>query len=425
MLFNKKQKDKDKNASTNTNRKNKKGLATVDIIMLIFSLMLAVALWIYVYDTTNTLDEKTFNLVSIEKKNTASLFENHNLVVQYVNIDTVNVTVMGSKNIIESLGSNDINAYINLGNITDAGEYKLEVMIDLPEGVTCKSQTVPYVEVTVDSSTEKNIKVTVDNVILSGWSLEEGYSFGEITTNLTDVKLEGALNDINKISSVGLVTGDLGSVRNSMTSICQLVLLDSNGNRLNLPNVYVTPNINMSDIMAHITVYQEKRVPLVLSYTYGYIDESCVSISPSYVTIKGEAASLENINSIVIGNIDEGVIPYPVYEVELAIGYDGVQIFDDNGNALNSAKVKIDRSSLPSRIVTGAALYRNGVFSGYAEVLLVARHNDDSCKMFLSSISAENIRVYAQSGTDGYAVELSDNYFEYLYQCGVTPMVGP
>lgn len=419
MFFNKKPKE-GSGTEDAAKKKNRGALTKIDIVMIVISLLLAVALWAYVYNTTNTTDEKSFNLVSIEKKNTASLFENHNLVVQSINIDTVNVTVMGSKNVINGVTSSDISAYINLSGITEAGEYKLEVIIDVPEGVTCISQTVSYVEVTVDSSTEKTVEVDGNNVILSGWTLENGYSFGEITTNLTSVKLEGAQNDISKISSVGLVTGNLGTVRNSLTSFCKIVLLDASGNELSMPNVYVTTDVSTGSIEAHITVYKEKRVPLELLYTYGYIDESMVSISPSHVVIKGEPSAVDGVSRIVLGRIDEKSIDYPLYEGKFDVKYEGLEISDGNGKAVTSATVKIDRATLANRVLTGVELYENGVLSEIrsAEITLAAIRNDEICRAFLESISAENIKVYSQDGK--YAVVFSDNYSEYVYECYVT-----
>lgn len=418
MLFNKKGFNDEKNK---VKTRKKGSLNTVDIIMIAISLILGVALWLYVYSTTNTTDEKTFNLVSIEKKNTASLFENHNLVVQSMNIDTVNVTVMGSKNVINGVTGADISAYINLIDISEAGEYRLEVLIDVPEGVTCVGQTVSYVEVTVDSSTEKTVEVTGDNVILSGWNLEAGYSFGDITTNLTSVKLEGAQNDINKISSIGLVTGSLGNVRNSMTAFCELVLLDAAGNELDLPGVYVTPSVNLNSIEAHITVFKEKTVPLELLFSYGYIEESCINITPSEVVIKGEASFVDEVESIVLGRIDEKSIAYPVYETRFDVKYDGLEILDGSGKAVNSATVKIDRSAVKSRTITGVALYTDGLINEEyeAEVTILARRGDDISLSFLNSIGEQNIRVYSQDNAEVYAVVFSDNYYEYVYECVV------
>ena len=115
--------------SANGDYKLKRNKA-LDNIMIVVSLLAAIALWTYVYSTTNTVSERTFNLVSIEQKNSESLFENYNMVVQNMNTDTMSVTVMGRRDVISALDISDIKAYINLSGISEPDDYRLEVILD-------------------------------------------------------------------------------------------------------------------------------------------------------------------------------------------------------------------------------------------------------------------------------------------------------
>jgi len=390
---------------------------TLDNIMLIVSLLAALVLWVYVYNSENTTAEKTFNLVSIEKKNADALFEEYDLVVQYMNIDTINVSLMGSKDAINKIEISDIKAYINLSGISEAKEYTLDVMVDVPEGITCVSQTVHTVDVQVDRSASKEFPITSDNVILNGWTLENGYRFGDISTNISKVVLEGASNDIAKVSSIGVVTGAMGNVKNHATVNCSLVLLDESGNPLDLPGLHV--RADKDDIEAQVQVLKSKTVSLELLTAYGYVPAELISIDPAKVEITGEPNAVDAVNVITLGTVNEKEFAGSlVFTNSYDISVEGLEITDGDGNAVSSAQVGVDLSVLPHVTVQGVSLYRGEELLGEVDVTLVVRRDDETCRGMLNQISAEDLKAYCQEGMTVLAIEINDLYTEYLFECG-------
>lgn len=390
---------------------------TLDNIMLIVSLLAALALWIYVYNSTNTTDEKTFNLVSIEKKNADALFEDYDLVVQSMNIDTLNVSVMGSKDAMSKLDISDIKAYINLSGINEAKEYTLDVLVDVPEGITCVSQTVYRVEVRVDRSTSKEFTIDSSNVMLKEWSLEQGYELGNLSTNITKVTLEGSSTDISKVASVGVMTGAVGNIKNNMTANCQIVLLDASGNQIELPGIHV--KTDKPSIEAKIEVLKRKIIPLEVSTLYGYVPSELVKITPAQIEIFGDPALVDSVSSYPLTTVNEKEIGVSApYTREFELSLNGLQISDGNGNKVERATVEIDLSSLEYRKIQGVELYKGGDSIGNVEVTLVAKRDDEMCTGMLNKITAEEIKAYYEDGMNMLAINFDQLYAEYIFESG-------
>jgi|GEM_PF-2561013 len=385
-------------------------------VMMVVSLLAAFALWLYVYSTTITTDEVTFNLINIDQRYSETLASEYDLVVQSLNIDTVNVTLMGNKSDVSGISSTDVKAYINLRGITEAGEYTLDVIVDVPEGVTLVSQTVSQVVVSVDKSTEKTFTVDADSVTLFGWALENGYSFGEVTTNLTSVTVKGTSRDIDLIGGVGVRTAALGNVTGSLSSRCEVILIDYSGKELSLPGVQTIPNVE--SIEANITVYKEKTVPLTLTSKYGRLSIDNIAISPATVIVRGEPYEVDGIDGIDLGEIDETAITGLTYSASYAIPDVGLEIRDEKGSEVVTASVSVDLSALPSKTVSGVALYEGSEQIGTVSVNIVAVNATNSSRVMLNSISASNIRAFTDGTSSDMVVDIDAAYASYLFKYG-------
>ena len=390
---------------------------TLNTVMKIVAVLAAFALWAYVYSTTITTDEATFSLIKIDERNADILASEHDLVVQSLNVDTLNITIMGNINDVSSVTSTDVKAYINLRNIEEPGEYTLDVIVDVPQGVTVVNQTVSQVVVSVDTSTEKTFDINGSSVILSGWTLETGFQFGNIATNASKVQVRGASKNIEQISRVGLKTATLGNINNSLSADCDIVLFDSAGNELDMPSVQVYPDVE--NIEASIEVFKEKTIPLTLSTEHKLINSKYISIDPEYVTVKGEPSAVDNIESISLGVIDEKRdIDSLVYETAIPISVKGLEILDRSGNKLENASVSIDLTSLPSKRVSGIPLYKGRELIGSASVNVVAVSDSAYCRVMTDRISGGDLKAYTDDSMTDVAIDIDSVYSVYLYDYG-------
>ena len=390
---------------------------TLDTVMKIVAVLAAFALWAYVYSTTITTGEATFSLIKIDERNADILASEHDLVVQSLNVDTLNITIMGNVNDVNSVSSTDVKAYINLRNIQEPGEYTLDVIVDVPQGVTVVNQTVSQVVVSVDTSTAKTFDVSGSSVILSGWTLENGFHIGNITTNVSSVQVRGASKNIEQISRVGLKTAALGNISSSLSADCDIVLFDNAGNQIVMPTVQIYPDVD--NVQASVEVYKEKTVPLTLSTEHSLLNPKYINIDPEYVTVKGEPSVVDELESIFLGTIDEKRdMTSLVYEKAVPISVNGLEILDKNGNKLDSAIVSVDLTSLASKKVSGIPLYRDRDLIGTASVSVVALSDSAYCRVMTDRITGGDIKAYTDESMAAVAIEIDSVYSVYLYDYG-------
>ncbi len=102
------------------------------------SLLAAISLWFYVRVTTNPVVQESYT-IPIQTLGVENLNE---LQLDYQASDyEVRVTIRGRQLMLNSLNSNDIDAFINLGSITETGVYNLPTEVTL-DGVSDSAYTV-------------------------------------------------------------------------------------------------------------------------------------------------------------------------------------------------------------------------------------------------------------------------------------------
>ena len=228
----------------------------IDLLLKTCAFLAACGLWFYVVSTTATSEERGFELVPVVCKNEASLRSEHGLIIQSISIDTLNVTVMGNRQTVRDLTSNDVKAYVNLSEIDKAGEHDLPIYFDLPSGVTVVSQTVSRVLVNVDSPSTRVMELSENELQLRGWSLGDGCFFGKKELNRTTLTLEGPTLALNKVASVELRSDIIGSAQNSFTVTATPYLLDEDGNPISDDSITIKER---ALIEVHVEVLNPKK----------------------------------------------------------------------------------------------------------------------------------------------------------------------
>ena len=96
-------------------------------VLMLSSLSIGIVIWLYVQVTVNPVDTRTFSVTlgyrGIEVAQ-ANGFE-----IQ-IPVQTIQVSVVGRRNTITALSSNDINAFIDFAEINQTGLVSIPVEID-------------------------------------------------------------------------------------------------------------------------------------------------------------------------------------------------------------------------------------------------------------------------------------------------------
>ncbi|MBQ7821106.1 MAG: hypothetical protein IJ391_02350 [Clostridia bacterium] len=268
-----------------------------DIVARILCVIGAILLWFYAVSSQTIIEDRRFVSIPVELIGADTLEEEYGMTVISGYDYSVDLTLSGTRSELSKIGAEDLSAYVDLSQISAAGEYSLDVRTSAPSGISLKELSSNYVNVYVDKRTQKNVEIRVNPVYI----IESDYSLGTPDTNVEIVTISGPADVLDSITHAQ-VTVDVGKLTKSVTTSGSVVLY---ADSTPVTNPYV--KVSESDVTVSIPVYTEKEVPLSIGFKYGYFNEknTHITIDPASVRIKGDPSELEKITSIELLTLDE------------------------------------------------------------------------------------------------------------------------
>lgn len=390
-----------------------------DMLVKVLSFLAAFVLWFYVVSTTSTSEERSFELVPVVCKNDTSLRAEHGLIVQSISIDTLNVTLMGNRQSVRALTADQVKAYVNLSEISTAGEHTLPIYFDLPSGITVVSQTVSRVLINVDSPATKVMKLSSDQLQLRGWSLGDGCFFGEKKLSVESLTLEGPTLALNKVAGIELRSDIIGSAQSNFTVTATPYLLDAEGNPITDSSITIREK---APVEAHVEVLKSKEVPLIVDSLHGEFAPGVLTVSPATVTITGEPQTVDGTRMIRLGEVDERTL-LSDQQLSFDVKENGLTITDAQGKAVTKATVQIKVSTLPTRVIEAVNVWQGDQIAGTVNITVRAVSEEHAAQM--QALLPENIAVYSDpsdpEGTiDSMSVVFSEFFRDAVYEIAIT-----
>lgn len=211
------------------------------------------------------------------------------------------VTVSGPPRVLARINASDISAVIDLSSITQTGNYSLSPKITYSRGVD-SSDLQSRVNTTINFYVDRLSTTTVPvNGVFNG-SLAEGFSAEALQFEPQYIKISGPESDLKTVYEAWVVV-DRENVDSTLTYASSYVLRDAEG------NVIDNDSIELSSDTVNVTlpVIAIKDVDLIASLIPGAganEKNTTVSITPSQVTLSGDADVLEALNHILLDTID-------------------------------------------------------------------------------------------------------------------------
>ena len=310
--------------------------------------LFSVALWLAVVgQNTDIQHEMTYYAVPVSISNATQLSENSGLSIISGYDYNINITVRGNRAKLSNYSSEDITATVDVGSITEAGEYAMSVVVSFPpsSGFTVVSQSLDSVNVSVDKLTSVELDVNVN--IANAQYNTDAYALGTPSVKPNKVTVKGPQKVLQSIKGA-YVNLDLGNVSSNIGFNNRIVLLDSNGEEIDSPYISLS-NKYAEGTVPFISIEEaskivEKSVPLVYSFKHGYYNNTnCqVELSPKFVTISGYENDLNKIQSINVVTIDETKTPSnTVFSLPINVP-EGTSLIDSKKHV--TVSVKIDPS---------------------------------------------------------------------------------
>lgn len=314
------------------------------IIAKIVCVLAAVVLWFYVVITDTTIEEKTFNGITVTIRNVDRIEQTLGLSVINGYDRMVDVTVSGARSDINNITAEDITVYVDADEISSSGEYQLPVRSSLPDGIKLKELSANFITVYMDRRTSITVPIKVTTV----QTIDSNYTMGTPEPNIESVNVTGPSEELENIDYAE-VSLDLGRVTKSLRSTGRLVLIDKSGNKIDNPYI----KLQTTDVNVKIPVYAQKEVPLAVEYKYGYFNDSNVkvTIDPVSITVKGDPEDIDSLDRIILMQIDEKKITGDSVQTSAIMLPSTIE----NISGVTSATVKITHKGTETReiVVSG------------------------------------------------------------------------
>lgn len=149
-------KDVFKNIETDfdANGNPKQEKKTNNLLPKILSVLAAFALWLYVFQAVEETRVFKEIPISIENFNTNLGLD---VVSGYEN--AVDVTITGTKSILNEINSENIHASVDLSSVTERGTYVVDLNVSVPTSVKVTDKSVTQIKISVDKTIEKQMEL--------------------------------------------------------------------------------------------------------------------------------------------------------------------------------------------------------------------------------------------------------------------------
>lgn len=367
------------------------------VFLAVLSLLIAFLLWVYYTNNYASSMTKTFYNVEVVYSGVDAMRDSQNLVISQMDTETVNVTLTGNRREISKLSSEDLNAVVNLYNVTRAGYRTMSYTMSYPtsvnsSGIKVTGQTPQTVGLYISKLSTKIVDVvgTFEGTVLDGYAVDSTHmSFDPATVTL--VGPEEVLNRIDKAHV--LVSRE--DVSSTFTVNANYTLIDTAGELVETEDADI--QTDAENIVATVPISMKKDVALGVTLIDGggalASENVIVDVKPSAITIAGDAATLEAINSLSVATIDlSDYTEYPTTEVNIVLP-NGT----DNLSGIAMATVSLTFTGLEWDLFNVTNLSYTGLEEGYTAKIITSSlvTTIRAPEGVLSQIEANNIRAVA------------------------------
>jgi len=342
------------------NSSKKKNIKWVSILI---ALVVSIGLWLYVVTVENPSKDLTIENVPVRFVNGDILREN-GLIISDTNVaDGVTLKFVGRLSDLNKLkqGEEDIEVVIDVAHFTRAQEYKISFGLDevvLPSSVSSRDFVLetksPYdIKIQTSKLASKEIEVLLDAQITP----KSDYTVGEGRLNYQVVNIEGPVDEIEQISHAQ-VSLQRENVDKTITTELPLSIVNKRGEIVDLDEAAVT--VDVSSIEVEIPVKKQNVVAIKPVFVFGGgVTETDISVdvSPKEITIAGDAAILNGIDTIELPEINTAFLLLDEETITLEIPIpEGCEVVnksdlvDDDGKV--TATVTITISNKKTKTIT-------------------------------------------------------------------------
>lgn len=259
---------------------------TIDFFAKIICLLLAFFLWYYAVSIDTVIQEEEFVAIPVEIVNRSGF------AVLSGDGMTVDVTLSGNRNALRNIKNSDIRAYVDVSNVTTAGEKFFDIVFKVPSGVTLEKTSVGTVTVYLDNKISKTIPVEAK---LFNYSMSPEHTLN--LSDIPDIVITGPEQIVNGITRAVLPVDFKGSEITSGRIYSGTVkLVSESGAELSETD---RRYIRLSSDTASVTVslYGNASVPITVTFKHGLqkLSNCTIKLSRKTINVYGEIGTIKNL----------------------------------------------------------------------------------------------------------------------------------
>ncbi len=258
----------------------------------LLSLVISVVFWAMIVNYDDPLVTVSFTGIPVSIENEDAI-TSQNMAVEYLDGETISVTLRGKRTIIDKMTSSDVKAYADLSRVSITNA--VDITIDAGEQVDVIRKTPNEMLIATEEikSILKSVQVRYDG------TLAEDYIKLTATVTPNQIEVTGPESKLGLVSSV-VVPIDVEGASEDISVFVAPKLLDSSG------DVVRDLEISNNQIQVKVPVQKTKSIPVTIQRVGTLSDEYrliSMAVETSRVTIRGEAEAVDAISRIVIDDI--------------------------------------------------------------------------------------------------------------------------
>ena len=275
------------------------------VLYIALSLLIAIVFWLYVDDVQGSKISETYYRIPIEFIGAEDTLPNRGLMLTEGEDITIDLKLSGPRILISGLDKSDIRIQVDLTNISAVGTYTLNYEILFPDNVDRSRISREYasrsmVTVKIEELYTKTVPVEVS---VSG-EVADGYIYmaERLVLDPANLVVSGREKDVEKVAAARIKL-DLTGATSSISRKFDYELLDAEGNVIEAEGIRLSDN----QIQVDAPVYLVKTLNLTVKFKESpgsNLEDVDRKLEQNTVEVAGEAASLENKEDILLGEID-------------------------------------------------------------------------------------------------------------------------
>ena len=275
------------------------------VLYIALSLLIAIVFWLYVDDVQGSKISETYYRIPIEFIGAEDTLPNRGLMLTEGEDITIDLKLSGPRILISGLDKSDIRIQVDLTNISAVGTYTLNYEILFPDSVDRSRISREYasrsmVTVKIEELYTKTVPVEVS---VSG-EVADGYIYmaERLVLDPANLVVSGREKDVEKVAAARIKL-DLTGATSSISRKFDYELLDAEGNVIEAEGIRLSDN----QIQVDAPVYLVKTLNLTVKFKESpgsNLEDVDWKLEQNTVEVAGEAASLENKEDILLGEID-------------------------------------------------------------------------------------------------------------------------